>query len=413
MRLLVVTQYFWPEDFRVNDFVVGMVERGHDVTVLTGFPNYPDGEIFPAFREAPRAFDRFNGVKVVRVPIIGRGRGAFRLVLNYLSFATTGLLVGAWMLRKRQFDAIFAVQSSPVTAVLPALLFRATKRAPVLMWILDLWPETLSAVGAVRSRWVLGAIGRLVRFIYRRCDRVLVQSRAFWPCVVRDGVAAGRIRYLPNWIEPVFQRGVNSVAVAPELASFSDTFNVMFAGNVGEAQDLLAVLDAAEAVRDLDRVRWLIVGDGRAMNLLRAEIIRRGLEDRVRLLGRHSTDRMPAFFAGADALLVSLRPEPIFAMTVPGKVQSYLVAGRPVLGMIDGEGARVIEASGGGLAVAAGDGPGLGTAVRKLVSMSSDQLRAMGEAGRSYALVEFDRDRLFDQFIVWAQEARADFEEPS
>jgi len=408
MRLLVVSQYFWPEDFRVNDFVVGMRERGHEVTVLTGLPNYPDGEVFPAFRADPDAFARFGDVEVLRVPLIPRGRGAVLLMLNYLSFALTGTLLGAWKLRERRFDAIFVFQGSPVTSALPALLFRRTKRAPVLMWILDLWPESLSAVGAVRSSRVLGAVGRIVRFIYRRCDRILVQSRAFWPSVVRDGGDAARIRYFPNWVEPVFQSGLEDVEPAPETRPFAGTFNVMFAGNVGEAQDMPAVLDAAEAVRDLDAVRWLIVGEGRAMDLLRAEIARRDLADRVHLLGRHPVDRMPAFFAGADALLVSLRPEPIFALTVPGKVQSYMVTGRPVLGMIDGEGARVISESGGGLTAPAGDGAALGQAVRRLVGMSPQERRAMGDRGRAFALREFDRDALFDQFVTWAEEAVAE-----
>lgn len=408
MRLLVVSQYFWPEDFRVNDFVVGMRERGHEVTVLTGLPNYPDGEVFPAFRAEPDRFNRFGDVEVLRVPLIPRGHGALRLMLNYLSFAVTGTILGTWKLRGRRFDAIFVFQGSPVTSALPALLLRRTKRAPVLMWILDLWPESLSAVGAVRSPLVLGAVGRIVRFIYRRCDRILVQSRAFWPSVIRDGGEADRIRYFPNWVEPVFQGGLEDVAPAPETRPFAETFNVMFAGNVGEAQDMPAVLDAAEAVRDLDSVRWLIVGEGRAMDLLRAEIARRDLADRVHLLGRHPVDRMPAFFAGADALLVSLRPEPIFALTVPGKVQSYLVTGRPVLGMIDGEGARVIAESGGGLTAPAGDGAALGAAVRRLVGMSSQERWAMGDRGRAFALREFDRDALFDQFVTWAEEAMAE-----
>lgn len=408
MRLLVVSQYFWPEDFRVNDFVVGMRERGHEVTVLTGLPNYPDGKVFEAFRQNPRDFDRFHdGVEVLRVPMVPRGDSKIGLTLNYLSFALTGMILGPWKLRGRAFDAIFVFQGSPVTSALPAVVLRWIKRAPLLMWILDVWPDTLSAVGVTKSPRILSLIGLLVRFIYGNCDRILVQSRAFQAPVRRDGGTERQLAYFPNWIEPIFQGGLEGVEPAPETAPFRDHFTIMFAGNIGDSQDMPSVLDAAEAVRDLERVRWLIVGDGRAADALREDILRRGLQGRVHLLGRHPTDRMPAFFAGADVLLVSLRAEPIFAMTIPGKVQSYLAAGRPVLGMIDGEGRRVIEESTGGLAAPAGDGEALGGAVRHLAALSPAERVAMGGRGRAYALGEFNRNALFDQFESWAEDARA------
>lgn len=411
MRLLVVSQYFWPEDFRVNDFVVGMRERGHEVTVLTGLPNYPDGKVYDSYRANPRAFDRFHdGVEVLRVPMVPRGGSRVGLVLNYLSFALTGMLLGPWKLRGRAFDAIFVFQGSPVTSALPAVLLRWIKRAPHLMWILDVWPDSLSAVGVTTSPRILSLVGVLVRFIYGRCDRILVQSRAFWTPVLRDGGTERQLAYFPNWIEPIFQGGLDGVEPAPETAPFHSNFTIMFAGNIGDSQDMPAVLDAAEAVRDLDDVRWLIVGEGRAAEALREEVIRRGLQDRVHLLGRHPVDRMPAFFAGADALLVSLRAEPIFAMTIPGKVQSYLAAGRPVLGMIDGEGRRVIEESAGGLTAPAGDGAALGEAVRRLASLSPKERDKMGARGRAYALKEFDRDVLFDQFELWVEQSRPGYQ---
>lgn len=408
MHLLVVSQYFWPEDFRVNDFVVGMRERGHEVTVLTGLPNYPGGKVFEAYRQNPRTFDYFEeDVEVLRVPVVPRGSTKIGLMLNYLSFALAGMTLGPWKLRGRSFDAIFVFQGSPITSALPAVVLRWIKRAPHLMWILDVWPDTLSAVGVVKSPRILSLIGLLARFVYGNCDRILVQSRAFWTPVQRDGGTEHQLAYFPNWVEPTFQDGLKGVEPAPETAPFRDHFTIMFAGNIGASQDMPSVLDAAEAARDLEHVRWLIVGDGRAADALREDVARRGLQDRVHLLGRHPTDRMPSFFAGADALLVSLRAEPIFAMTIPGKVQSYLAAGRPVLGMIDGEGRRVIEESGGGLAAPAGDGQALGEAVRRLTAFTPAEREAMGGRGRAYALREFNRDALFDQFVTWAEDARA------
>lgn len=397
MKLLVVSQYFWPENFRVNDLVAGMRERGHDVTVLTGWPNYPDGKVYPSFRENPAFFSNYAGARVVRVPVIPRGGNARMLVLNYLSFAVFASVFGPWRLRRRSFDAIFVFQTSPVTVALPALLLGWLKHAPVTMWVLDLWPETLKAIGVVRSPRLLGMVGVLVRFIYSRCDLILVQSRAFLSNIARYGAAEDKARYFPNWIEPTFADGLQDVAVAGELSGFQDTFNVMFAGNIGEAQDMPAVLDAAEELRDLEDVRWLIVGEGRALDTLQAEIVRRDLVDRVVLLGRHPVERMPQFFAGAAAMLVSLKAEPIWSMTVPGKVQSYLGAGIPILAMLDGEGARVVEQSGGGLVSPAGDGVALAHNVKRMMALTKGEREAMGTKGRVYAIQEFSREALFTE----------------
>lgn len=401
MKILVVSQYFWPENFRINDLVSGLRASGHEVTVLTGWPNYPDGKVFSAFRENSAAFSTYEGAEVIRAPMIPRGGNAAMLALNYLSYALSASVVGAWKLRGRRFDAIFVFQTSPVTAALPAILLGSLKRTRVLMWILDLWPDTLQAVGVVRSPRVLGMVGALVRFIYKRCELVLVQSRAFMPNVARHGAGAYKTRYFPNWIEPTFADGAGSDDEVPEMAAFRDTFNLMFAGNIGEAQDMPSVLDAAELTRDLDDVRWLVVGDGRAMDSLRAEIRRRDLEGRVILLGRYPVERMPGFFAEADAMLVSLKAEPIWAMTIPGKVQSYLAVGKPVLAMLDGEGARVIAEAGGGLVSPAGDGAALAQNVRRMRALTPTQRRAMGASGRAYAVREFDRDRLFTQLEAW------------
>ena len=404
MRLLVVSQYFWPEVFRINDVVAELVARGHEVTVLTGRPNYPDGRVFEAYRRDPSRFARYEGAEVVRVPLRPRGRGSFRLMLNYLSFVVWGVLLGAWRLRGRSYDAIFVFETSPITSALPALLLRRLKRAPLLMWVLDLWPETLAAVGVVRSPRLLRWVGALVAFIYERCDRILVQSRAFYPNIERWSGDTTRIRYFPAWAEATFDQDPQGVEPAPEVAPYAGTFNVMFAGNIGEAQDFPAILEAAQALKHRADVRWLIVGDGRAAAGVRDEIERRGLGGRVVMLGRHSLERMPSFFRGASALLVSLKADPIFALTIPGKVQSYLATGLPLLGMLDGEGARVIEDAGAGLVCAAGDGPALAGRVEQLAALSPDMLSAMGSAGRAYCKREFDRKALIDSLETWIAE---------
>jgi len=405
VRILVVTQYFWPENFRINDLVSELAGRGHTVTVLTGYPNYPDGKIFAAFRDHPGRFMQYAGAEVVRVPLTARGVGSFRLILNYVSFALSASIVGSWKLRGRRFDVVFAYEPSPITVGIPAIVLRALKRAPLAFWVLDLWPETLVAVGAVRAKWLLQAIGRLVALIYNRCDLILAQSRSFVPQIERYCRDTARIRYFPSWAESVFE--MDKVQRAPEVSEKPGVFSVMFAGNIGDAQDFPAILAAADLLRVNDRIRWLIVGDGRTAAWVAREVEARGLVDRVVMLGRYPVERMPSFYKHADCLLVSLKSDPIFSMTIPGKLQSYLAAGIPVIAMLDGEGADVVERSQSGLACRAGDSQGLAQAVLQLAGMTGEQRMALGENGLKLSKTEFDRRLQIGKLEKWLIELAA------
>ena len=402
MRLLILSQYFWPENFRINELASELIARGHEVTVLTGQPNYPDGKIFDSYRENPAAFTVFEGAPVLRVPVIPRGKTSLQLVANYLSFVLSASLFGPGRLEGREFDAIFVFQTSPITSALPAfwLRWRRRRRIPVLMWVLDLWPDTLSAIGVVRSPRLLGLVGRLVRFIYRRCDAILVQSKAFYGNVERYAGGRDKIRYFPGWPETVFDQSA-TVAEAPELAPYAGDFKLLFAGNIGQAQDFPAIIAAADLLRDEPKLRWIVVGEGRGAAQAKAEVERRGLQRNVVFLGRFPLERMPSFFAGADALLVSLQDQPIFSLTIPGKVQSYLASGKPLLAMLNGEGARVIEESGAGLVGTAGDSAALAGNVRRLIAASEEERHAMGVSGQQYCAREFSRSNLVDELEGW------------
>jgi len=403
VKILIVSQYFWPENFRINDLTQELMQRGHSVTVLTGIPNYPSGRVFDAYRQNPKAFEQYSGARVWRVPMLSRGDGAVRLFLNYLSFVIGACLYGPWRLRGQQADVIFVFEPSPVTVGLPAVVLGRIKRAPIVFWTLDLWPETLAAIGVVRSPMILCWVGNLVRFIYERCTLVLGQSRSFLPKIAKYCSDANKIRYFPSWAEEIFNEA--DLVPAPEVPIQKGVFNVLFAGNIGEAQDLPAVLDAAESLRHNTAIRWLIVGDGRRSVWLHEEVARRGLQSNVLLLGRFPLERMPSFYAHADALLVSLKKTPVFSLTIPGKVQSYLMAGLPILGMLDGEGAQVITDSNAGLVCAAGDSEGLASAVLEMLAMGIDQRKQLGVNGRDFALKEFGRGLLMDQLEVLLHEA--------
>lgn len=405
MRILILTQYFWPENFRVNDLASDLIARGHEVTILTGLPNYPSGKIFDDYRADPEKFSRFEGAEVIRIPMLPRGSGSLRLMANYASFVVSGLTVGAWKLRGRKFDIVLSVALSPVSAVLPAVLQRRLKRIPLFVWILDLWPESLEAVGAVRSPRLLGLVGRLVSYIYRRTDHILIQSRAFMDNVREYAGPEATVSYFPGWAEPIFRQDFEPGPSAPEFARFSDSFNVVFAGNVGDAQDFPAILDAAAALEDVTNARILVIGDGRMTPWVEKEIARRGLSDRVILLGRFPLERMPSFFKAADALLVSLKRDKIFAMTIPGKVQSYLAAGVPLVGMLDGEGGRVIMEAGAGLVGPSGDSAALARNIEKLAAMRPEERAVMGANAKAYGLAEFDRTQLLGGLEAKMQDA--------
>lgn len=406
MKILVITQYFWPENFRINDLVAGLGARGHTVTVLTGQPNYPSGRFVQGYGwRGPRAEQLF-GARVLRVPLLPRGNGGRgRLFLNYFSFVVTASLGVLFRFgRHEHFDVIFVFEPSPVSVGLPAALARRRFKAPILFWVLDLWPESLAATGVVFSPWILRMIGRGVRWIYARCARILVQSRGFVSNVTALGVPADSIRYFPNWTEGEYEAGCEAPSGNREASPPRDLC-IVFAGNIGAAQDFPAILDAAQIVaRDLSAVRWIIAGDGRMAPWVREEVARRGLEAQFSFLGQLPSAKMPEVFSTADALLVTLRPDPVFSLTIPGKVQSYLSSGKPLLAMLDGEGAKVVAESGGGLTCRAGDSNALARLVVQLAGLSHEQRRAMGASGRAYARREFGRDILFDRLEGWIAE---------
>ena len=399
MRILIVSQYFWPESFRINELAAVLQQRGHQVTVLTSTPNYPEGQVHPGYAADPSAYSSYQGVEVIRVPQMVRGASRARLVANYVSFALSASLLGPWRLRKRRFDAVFAFQTSPVTVGIPAGLLARLKGAPMLMWILDAWPESLAGI-EVGSARVHSAVGLLVRAIYAMADLLPAQSQGYRQNVARYGDDA-KFRFFPNWVEAEYL-----APLPPPSRPEGDLFTIVFAGSIGEAQDFPAVVAAAEHLRDLP-LRLRIVGDGRDLARTREDVSARGLDHLFEFAGRHPSADMPGFFANADALLVSLKPRPVYAITVPGKVQSYLAAGKPVLAMLNGEGREVIEAAGAGFAVPAGDSEALAGAIRRMMELPREQREAMGRSGRAHATAHYDRDTLIAQLEGWMGEARA------
>jgi glycosyltransferase involved in cell wall biosynthesis len=397
MKILIVTQYFWPENFRINDLATALNKKGHQVEVLTGIPNYPGGRIFRGYSFWGKENENFNGIKIHRVPLIPRGNGGgVRLFLNYISFVVFACLLGPFACREK-VDRILVYEPSPVTVCLPAILLKWVKDAPILFWVQDLWPETLSATGAVKSKITLKIVGIIVQFIYRRCDLILVQSRAFVSSIKRFGITQERIAYFPNSAEQ-FYRPVSPDTCSALENKIRDGFRIMFAGNIGSAQDFKAILDTVEILKANKQIQWIVLGDGRMRPWVEKQINTRGLENNIKLLGRYPAEEMPKYFSHADALLVTLKKDPIFALTIPAKVQSYLACAKPIIAAIDGEGASIIIEAGAGLVCPSENPQQLAKTVMRLHGMSKEELDKMGQSGRKYFEKHFERNMLVDRF---------------
>jgi len=403
MKILVVTQYFWPENFRINDLSLGLKKKGHEVQILTGVPNYPGGRFFTGYNFFGPLFETYEDIPVFRVPLIPRGNGSrFRLALNFFSFVFFACFLGP-IHRLGTIDLIFIYEPSPITVCLPALLLKKLKSAPVMFWMQDLWPESLSATGAVRSKKILKMVDILVRFIYRGCDRILIQSRAFLNPIKRLGGDPKRVLYFPNSAEKLY-KPLTVEQNTSEKALLPDGFCVTFAGNIGAAQDFKTILTAFEKFKNHKDIHLVVLGDGRMFQWVQEQVRIRDLENTVHLLGRHPVEAMPRYFSLSDALLVTLRKEPIFSLTIPSKVQSYLACGKPIIAALDGEGARVVEEAGAGVICPTEDPKALADAVLKLYNMSELDREEIGQNGRRYFEKNFEREMLLDRLEGWMRE---------
>ncbi|QNG99595.1 glycosyltransferase family 4 protein [Pseudomonas sediminis] len=400
MRVLVLSQYFWPESFIINDIVRMLDEQGHEVIVATGKPNYPDGKVFDGYRAAGTQRERYLGrIEVLRVPLWPRGQGgAKNLILNYLSFVFSGLLCLPWMLLGRKFDAILVFAPSPITQAIPAILLKWLKRAKLALWVQDLWPESLSATGFVRNPYLLRAVGWMVRGIYKCCDTLLVQSLAFVEPVARYADRS-KIQYYPNSMDI---SSSNSVAQVPSelLELLEKQFCVVFAGNLGTAQSLETIVQAAVHLRDDPDVRLVLVGSGSRLAWLKAQQQALGLDNLI-LPGRFPMESMPQIFELASALLVSLNNEPAFAQTIPSKIQAYLAAGRPIIACMNGEGARVVCEARAGLASPAEQALPLVANIQRIKEMGDAERMAMGRSGKAYFDANFEMERQVENLVKY------------
>ena len=394
----MLTQFCEPETHMTRSllFARALVEKGHEVQILTGFPNYPNGKIYPGYEIRPLQREMVDGVSILRVPLYpSHDASALRRIVNYASFAISASVLGSIFARRP--DVIY-VWHPPLTAGVAAMILSITKRAPFVYDIQDLWPDTLAATGMVGNQRLLDQVAALARLIYRRAAHLAVQSPGFRDTLVRRGVPARKIDVIYNWSH----EGQLQLAHDPQVASSmraGERFNVVFAGTMGKAQGLGTVLAAADLLQHSHpNVQFVFVGGGLEVANLRASASERGLGN-VLFLPRMPVTSVGSVLGAADVLLIHLKDLPLFEITIPGKTQDYLSTGKPILLAGRGNSAELVEASGGGVVCPPSDPEALANAVVALAGLRPSELEAMGSRGKEYYATHLSLDIGSDRFI--------------
>ena len=396
MRILVISQYFSPENFRINDLCYGLKDNGHDITVLTGKPNYPNGKLYQGYNFFNKRNETINGIKVYRSIIIPRGSAnGFRLFINYISFVFFGFFKLFFI--KGKFDKIFVYAPSPITVGYLGIFASFIFRAKPFLWIHDLWPESVKDAGGVNNKIILGLINLMTKSIYYCYKTILVQSPRFKDYLLEQGVDNKKIIYYPYYAES-FYKVIDPNQKTNQM--FPKGLNIVFAGNIGVAQSFDTIVSAVKIVSNkIENFTIIVLGDGRDKKRILNKIDSLNLNSKFKFLGSYPPEKMPDFFASADALLVSLKKTKIFSMTIPGKLQSYLACGRPIIGSLDGIGADIIKESSCGFVTPSEDYKGLAESIINFSNSTEEKRANFGINASQYFEKEFARDKLLLKLI--------------
>ena len=393
MNILIISQYFWPENFRINEISNELSKLGNKVSVLTGMPNYPEGFFYKDFLKNKSSYSRYKNINIFRVPIIPRRRNKFNLFINYISFVISASIFGLFNIKKNDYDIIFVFQTSPVFVGIASSIISKTKNVPQIIWVLDIWPETLISVG-ITNEFIINFVRKIVNDIYSCSFLVLAQSKSFVENIKKYKSIKNNVFYFPVWSE--FNLNLTKQKKAQEIKVRKNCFTIIFAGNIGEAQDFPTIINAIEYLSKnrFNDFRLLVIGDGRKKKWLMKNIKERGLEKYVEIYKKFPLSKMPSIFLHGDALLVSLSDQIAFNMTIPGKVQTYLSTGLPILGILNGEGANLINEAGAGYTCNAGNYKDLANLIIRLKNDPKDLKIKMGQRGKIFGASKFNKKKL-------------------
>ena len=397
MKTLVVTQYFWPEEFRINDICEGLISKGNEVEVLTGLPNYPYGKLFDGYSFFSRGAKEYKKIKINRCYLIERGQNSsIKLALNYISFVLSSLF-HLPKLMKKNFDNIFVFQVSPITTAIPAIILSKVSKIPASIYIQDLWPETFYSIVNIKSKCIRNILKRICIKIYDSFDQIVIASEGYRKILVDEGVKNNKIVYLPQWAEDIYSD--IECTHRTNIDVKDNDFVVTFAGNIGKAQSVETIVEAANLckINNNKEIKWVILGDGSELENIKRLIQKYDLKEIVKVLGRKPTSDMPKYFNESDALLVTLKNTDILKITLPAKVQSYMASGKPIIGAISGAGMATIHDARCGFISEAEDFNGLYEKTIELYKMSERERKKLGKNGIKYFKQNFEREMLLDK----------------
>lgn len=382
MKILVVCQYYYPEQFRINDICEKLVEDGHSITVLTGLPNYPEGNIPKEYRWGRKRKEIINGVKVLRTFEIGRKSGVVGMALNYVSYMLSASVKTLFL--NKDFDIIFVYQLSPVTMVLPGIVMKRRIGKPLYLYSCDIWPESMKNILPDENGLIFKVVKRFSRYLYSQCDAITVTSKPFIKYFnLEHSIPIEKISYIPQHAEDIYLK--------PGTSTIDDITDFVFMGNIGIAQDIECILNAADRLKQIPNFKIHFVGDGSYLEKSKLIASNKGLNDIVIFHGRHPLERMPDFYMIADACLLTLKADNLIGLTMPSKLQGYMAAGKVVIGAINGAAQEVIKESQCGLYVNAGDSVALAEVMKDFIE-SPGKYKNCGENGREYFKKHFTKD---------------------
>lgn len=350
MKILINTQYFWPETFRINDVVIFLEERGYSVDILTGKPNYPDGSLFKEYRDNPSKFETYSKSRIYRIPIFLRGKStSISLFFNYCSYVMSAIFFGTFILRNKKYDVIITFATSPITVAIPGIYFSWIKNTKHILWVLDLWPDILKELNILKNQFIFIFLNKIVNYIYNKADIILAQSKSFQKIISSRTKDKSKTIYFPSWSEEITEKKILDQDII-ESGIYKNKFNIVFTGNLGDAQNFDKIIDSAELLKDHDDIQWIIIGSGRRLDSIKDEIKKRELKNFI-LLGYRPASEMSFFHNIASILLVSLKSGNYLSCTIPGKLSTYMESNKFILGFLNGEAAELIKKSKVGMVV--------------------------------------------------------------
>ncbi len=401
MHLLVVSQCYYPERFRINDICKEWVLRGYKVTVMTGIPNYPEGRFYAGYGWFKKRSEIVDGVKIYHIPIISRGSSSFRLILNYISFVISGFIWKSFTRVKP--DRVFVFETSPMTQALPAVWFAHKRKIPCDIYVQDLWPENVEFATGIHNKFLIRFIDFMVDYIYRNCCNIFVTSESFkkhletrnstWRMI--HGVKKSKVIYWPQYAEEFYKPCLKEQK--PQDMPDNEIFKIVFTGNVGYAQGLDILPKVAALLKEeKEKCEFIIIGIGRYMESFKKDIEAAGVADMFHLLGRKMPEEIPNYLVWCDVAFISFAENDIFKMTIPAKLQSYMACGMPILAVAGGETKKIVESAGCGRVVCAGDFREVCASVKILKSCSEEERKEMGIKAQAYADAHFNKQKLFE-----------------